>query len=60
MSPAPVYNYLLSYRGSLTFNIFFAAGDEEAAKVRYDLIGLVWENMSQKWSYNYLSYHENI
>jgi len=33
MSPAPVYNYLLTYRGSLTFNVFFSGGDEEANKI---------------------------
>ena len=33
-APAPVYNYLLTYRGSSSFSEFFAAGDPEAVKVR--------------------------
>ena len=32
-SPAPVYNYLMTYRGTLSFSIFFGMGDEDAAKV---------------------------
>ena len=34
---APIYNYLLSYRGSMSFSVFFSAGDPEAAKVIYQL-----------------------
>merc|ERR1712183_39066 len=29
-APAPVYNYLMNYRGTLSFSTFFAAGDPEA------------------------------
>ena len=29
-SPAPVYNYLMTYRGSLSLSFLFAAGDPEA------------------------------
>ena len=32
-SPAPVYNYLMTYRGTLSFSIFFSMGDEDTAKV---------------------------
>ena len=34
-SPAPVYNYLMTYRGTLSFSVFFsgALGDEDGAKV---------------------------
>ena len=32
-SHAPVYNYLMTYRGTLSFSIFFSGGDEDAAKV---------------------------
>jgi len=34
-APAPIYNYLLSYRGSMSFSIFFGGGDPEAAKVDF-------------------------
>jgi len=34
-APAPVYNYLLSYRGSRSFSAFFAAGDPEASKENF-------------------------
>ena len=30
-APAPVYNYLLTYRGTLSLSAVFAAGDKEAA-----------------------------
>ena len=36
-APAPVYNYLLSYRGSRSFSAFFAAGDPEASKVIHQI-----------------------
>lgn len=32
LSSAPIYNYLMSYRGSASFAPLFAGGDEEAAK----------------------------
>jgi len=31
-APAPVYNYLFSYKGSFSFSTFYAAGHEEATK----------------------------
>merc|ERR1711976_786655 len=36
-SPAPVYNYLMTYRGTLSFSIFFsgALGDEDGAKTDF-------------------------
>ena len=50
-APAPVYNYLLTYRGSSSFSEFFAAGDPEAVKVRDPAnISLILEY--QKYSKN--------
>ena len=35
---APVYNYLLTYRGSSSFSAFFAYGDEEAAAEDFGVV----------------------
>ena len=42
-SPAPVYNYLMTYRGTLSFSIFFSMGDEDTAKVLKN-ISIVYPN----------------
>ena len=34
-SPAPVYNYLMTYRGTLSFSAFFGMGDEDAVKTDF-------------------------
>ena len=36
-APAPVYNYLMSYRGSRSLSAFFTLGDPEAAKVIHQI-----------------------
>lgn len=48
----PVYNYLMTYRGSMSISPMFAAGDEEAAKINFgvvhaDDLGYTW-----KWGWD--------
>ena len=50
-APAPVYNYLLTYRGSSSFSVFFAAGDPEAAKVRPSEYHSQTSEIQQKQTY---------
>ena len=52
-APAPIYNYLLSYRGSMSFSIFFGGGDPEAAKVIHQLVSSLncnFCNLGRLWS----------
>jgi len=35
---APIYNYLLSYRGSTSYSVFFSMGDPETAKENFGVV----------------------